>query len=121
MTETELRKLAEAATPGPWKYQKAGDTYTHIVRAGENRFLVQFPLNQEGGNNARFIAASNPTAIVALLDEITALRAKVKSQATELKNQAMAWSNVLDLDLIPQQYRTSAEEPRRAAREAGQE
>lgn len=71
----ELRKLAEAATPGPWI---AGSPIPGLVR-----FLVAdcgpigkvYPADQKPSHgttsmdDAKFIAAANPAAILALLDE----------------------------------------------------
>ena len=94
----ELRKLAEAATP-------LDLSTAQKFRDGE---YIECPVcNGEGGIDAKdycnidghaigvqiygigekmvamenFVKAANPTAVIALLDEITALRAKVKRQA----------------------------------------
>lgn len=94
----ELRKLAEAATP-------LDLSTAQKFRDGE---YIECPVcNGEGGIDAKdycnidghaigvqiygigekmvamenFVKAANPTAVIALLDELTALRAKVKAQA----------------------------------------
>lgn len=55
-------------TPGPWWYQEKSDAYTHIVRAGENRFIAQFTQDTSGVSeaNARLTAAG-PEMYEALL------------------------------------------------------
>ena len=83
----ELRRLAEAATPGPWEAFGAVDgrrgkrwlgvttdmRATESARAGDV-FAAQNCTRQD----ALFIAAANPAAVLALLDERDALAAKVE-------------------------------------------
>jgi hypothetical protein len=47
-------------TSGPWWYQEKSDAYTHIVRAGENRFLCQLAQDTSGESeaNAHLISAA---------------------------------------------------------------
>ena len=78
----DLRKLAEAATPGPWQEQFG------TVYAPDDR-IVSPPYNcsWEGGrarytgatsdSDARFIAAANPQAILALLADRDRLQAEL--------------------------------------------
>ena len=76
-TKDKLRAAAEAATPGPWRYQERSDAYTHIVRAGESYFVCQ--LSQTGKQseaNARFMALANPANVTALIDRIDELSAE---------------------------------------------
>ena len=82
-----LRRLAEAATPGPWEAFGAVDgrrgerwlgvttdmRATESARAGDV-FAAQNCTRQD----ALFIAAANPAAVLALLDERDALAAKVE-------------------------------------------
>jgi hypothetical protein len=58
-----------AHTPGPWRYQEKSDAYTHIVRAGEHRFICQLPQDTSGKAeaDARLIAAAPD--MLALLNE----------------------------------------------------
>lgn len=83
----ELRWLAEAATPGPWEAFGAVDgrrgerwlgvttdmRATESARAGDV-FAAQNCTRQD----ALFIAAANPAAVLALLDERDALAAGVE-------------------------------------------
>ena len=78
-----LRALAEAATPGPWIHW-AG---THLVirkhsgaKQAEDLRICEVSLhtrNDESRHNTAFIAAANPAAILALLDEIVALQSRL--------------------------------------------
>lgn len=95
MTEDErkrLRELAEAATPGPWReYPRCDSAGQHDACGVESEIKDEsyhsgyvsvfhsdaydectHPISAA---NAAFIAAANPTAVVALLDENERLRA----------------------------------------------
>lgn len=66
VNDIELRRLAEAATPGPW------DCTVHIGD-GEERVTV-IGLTEPGhGHDANYIAAVSPDVILALLDRLDAL------------------------------------------------
>jgi len=77
MNIEELKRLAEAATPGPWstymitmqnmcirKMNKCGYEECEIARNVHH-------------NNAAYIAAANPAAILELIAEVEALRDQV--------------------------------------------
>ena len=51
-------------TEGPWQYQEESDTYTHIVRGPNNRFICQLPQDTTGKSEAiaRLIAAAGTAA-----------------------------------------------------------
>ena len=99
----ELRRLAQAATPGPWKLLPVGDKSKCFAVADIN-FLSVLTVVDECGTSfgavyldgdAKFIAAANPTAINELLDRLEAaekerdeLRAKI--EAIE-KQKPAAW------------------------------
>ena len=79
---TKLRELAQAATDGPWVIEWAGDiehdedrglpvAILHPIDVARQVYIV----DDENGNalnvsNAEFIAAANPTVVLALLDEL---------------------------------------------------
>ena len=85
----ELRRLAEAATPGPWHaatgaalQTDAGVDATHVwyCRWRDERFLsiskvLDNELDQTTPEDAAYIAAANPAAVLALLDKLDALAA----------------------------------------------
>ncbi|HDL5068973.1 TPA: ead/Ea22-like family protein, partial [Pseudomonas aeruginosa] len=82
----ELRRLAKAATPGPWTlyvpedYQGPEELPGYGVECAEGRAIVWGALEPETGcqfdRDAEFIAAANPNTILALLDEIDQLKAE---------------------------------------------
>jgi hypothetical protein len=75
INKDELRRLAEAATPGLWHHA------TDVGQVGSvdvgDRVLAQAQQlsprdNAQRDANASFIAAANPSTILALLDELEA-------------------------------------------------
>ena len=62
----ELKRLAEAATSGPWSSMGEFDTQ-HVVRAGKQ--MVCNTLHGNDEVNALYIAAANPVAVLDLLRE----------------------------------------------------
>lgn len=85
VNKQELRRLAEAATPGPWKecgharggcscgmvWSRAADLPVAEAWRGDQ----EAPEPAEGSKaNAAFIAAANPSAILSLLDELEQYR-----------------------------------------------
>ena len=87
-THDELRKLAEAATPGPWIEDSENHPDDISIWAGpadDGQFLGNMGtdhVRQLGVTcdveraNARFIAAANPQTILALLDELGQCKAQ---------------------------------------------
>ncbi|HCF5790964.1 ead/Ea22-like family protein [Pseudomonas aeruginosa] len=79
----ELRRLAKAATPGPWvtDAQQNGAIFNIESESGdmciamsqENPAPTRLEINEQRRANAEFIAAANPKTILALLDEIDRL------------------------------------------------
>ncbi|MFN7610550.1 MAG: ead/Ea22-like family protein, partial [bacterium] len=69
---SELRRLAEAATPGEWKstYVK-GHAFDQVFV--ENVDLICDVYGRTSAD-AAYIAAANPARILALLDEVEALK-----------------------------------------------
>ncbi len=71
----ELRRLAKAATPGPWEYQAPLK-----ILAADRTSIVLIALShanyREDEANSRLIASANPKTILALLDEIARLKAE---------------------------------------------
>lgn len=79
-----LRALAQAATPGPWFVDYAGDV-------GAKRAIIADVLRERYGNNAlgfgedhataEYVAALDPSTALALVDEITRLRSAIAEVA----------------------------------------
>lgn len=83
MDTNKLKELAERATPGPWVVdaQQSGAIFNIESESGdlciamsqENPASTRLEMNEQRRVNAEFIAAANPQAILALLDEIDGL------------------------------------------------
>lgn len=96
----ELRRLAKAATPGPWTlyvpedYQGPDELPGYGVECAEGRAIVWGALEPETGcqfdRDAEFIAAANPNTILALLDEIDGLLAQHGRDSSELRGLCQA-------------------------------
>lgn len=97
----ELRRMAGAATPGPWEYQAPLK-----VLAADRTWIVLIALShanyREDEANSRFIATANPKTVLALLDEIDRLKAenealrKFSAEAYQVLGALDAPENVLD-------------------------
>ena len=77
----ELRRLAEAATPGPWRTEYlmgAGNDLLTAIVAGratpDDLRVIGSTLAERDG---KFVAAANPSVVLALLDELDALTARL--------------------------------------------
>jgi len=87
MPDVELRKLAEAATPGPWMVQQYSTHVGFSVWADGRGCIAERwyditqakPYGDEIGGNAAFIAAANPAAVLSLLDRLDAAEARVRA------------------------------------------
>ena len=80
----ELRRLAEAATPGPWEADGLEGTLDSLSTGRRVAEVTMWP-----EVDAAFIAAANPTAVLALLDDADALRAEL-AHMTEARDNARA-------------------------------
>ena len=85
----ELRRLAQAATPGPWKMLPVGDGRQKFTVAN-SEFLSILTVTDEGGAtfgtvyddaDARFIAAANPATITEILDRLEDAESDALEQA----------------------------------------
>lgn len=85
----ELRRLSLAATPGPWDVEQTSgfghDDAPYTVVDARTEQIAECWDNTPGDRspeqnaaNAAFIAAANPSTVLALLDENERLRALVK-------------------------------------------
>ena len=80
--QNELRRLAQAATPGPWKLLPVGDKSKYFAVADIN-FLSVLTVVDECGTSfgvvyldgdAKFITAANPVTVIELLDRLEEAR-----------------------------------------------
>lgn len=101
---TELRRLADAATPGPWH-----DKMHCTVNSGAPHFEVVADTEMDHGRmteNAAYIAAAHPAAVLALLDEVERLRSQLahwKTFAIHAEGERAAWKKTaqeIDAELI---------------------
>lgn len=67
---SELKRLAEAATPGPWV-----KTIDGVMPVGEKFGIFGNAAATNGEANRKFIAAANPAAVLDLIAELENLRA----------------------------------------------
>ena len=81
-TLTELRAAAEAAIPGPWKFI----TPDEVIGPDSVSICDCNSLDHEPEPNGRYIALASPTTILALLDEVAALKAQL-AEAEEASRQ----------------------------------
>ncbi|HBO2146485.1 TPA: ead/Ea22-like family protein [Pseudomonas aeruginosa] len=78
----KLRRLAKAATPGPWVSTESAESEHEqwVMTADQQWSICATHSGIEGAEcaqgNAEFIAAANPKTILALLDEIGGLKAE---------------------------------------------
>src|SRR5690606_29917376 len=93
----ELRRIAEAATPGPWRLRtdpRYDDVDRFVIASDERAHIVE---TTQGGSwtdedlaNARYIVTFDPPTVLDLLDEIERLRRQAK-KAAELVRSAVDW------------------------------
>lgn len=91
MTDDELRRLAEKATPGPYSVWDGNPWF--IQHPGElgNGSICEFQVADDedesdepgqGENNCRFFAACDPKTILSLLDRLKAAEANARTPGT---------------------------------------
>lgn len=76
----ELRRLANAATTGPWKAIQSANGERRFVcetATGLDLFVADCSMLDEGKGNATFVAAANPQTVLSLLDRIKELEAAI--------------------------------------------
>lgn len=116
----ELRRKAEAATPGPWRLFLATDARPHNVsgparwRGPDAETASLFDVNHYGSMkhgygpeqtaNAAFIAAANPAVIIDLLDRLDALEGALRRQTDNMafilnRVDLHAWQDKFDQEL----------------------
>jgi hypothetical protein len=117
MTSTpspSLRVLAEQATKGRWLIEtpmedicfsivddaKSNVDWSMIANVTwderEEKGRVGYISRTQAGRNAAYIAAANPSTVIALLDEIEALRKALVSHAHDLIEHSEALSKAID-------------------------
>ena len=85
MTRSELnqlRDLAQAATPGPWRVEAQGHASQEVARV--NNLEVAPPDSVELAHcatDAAYIAAVSPDVVLGLIDEVDRLRLLLRESA----------------------------------------
>jgi hypothetical protein len=83
---TELKRLAEAASKLPWYVAKKTRSSNFVVEADPSLKIVQTFGNSFGAeNDAAFIAASNPQAVLSLIARVEKAEAALKPFAQAAK------------------------------------
>jgi hypothetical protein len=103
LNKQALRQLATRATPGPWE-EENGEVW--IMRNGTaNSILTSIcgddTSGQQDFDNARFIAAVNPTTMLALLDELEAAEkriAELSASHSKLRDTMATIHNTIRMD-----------------------
>jgi hypothetical protein len=94
----KLRQLATRATPGPWEAQvwieTDGNEWRatgpgHEEHASDSGSEPGSPDEQAAQRDAAFIAAANPSAVIALLDQLAAMT-RARDAACDLA-KSIAW------------------------------
>lgn len=103
---TKLRKIAEAATPGPW----ATETESGVPANTSSGYAVYGEENQErddlpgitgyhdestSAENARHIAAFDPPTVLALLAELDQARTTIRAMRLEAMNTASSTDRIV--------------------------
>lgn len=93
MDIAKLKELAEAATPGPWTINEKDPDVLYEIEIGANAqggYIEQkpyYPMAPELVEDARFIAAANPAAVLELIEQLEfaeGMLAGFKEQRDEL-------------------------------------
>lgn len=122
MNDSELRALAEKATPGPWALAGwSGNTVLTKAWVDFDKGLVPRPKSWTAISapiiDSRYIAAADPTTVLALLDRIAKLEAALRPvaiMADEMEKAASA--DRLRLVQVSQElFRDTISGPLRAA------
>lgn len=115
-----LRKAAIVATGGKWVFSRSGvnsNVQAPIeLQKGGRALVVLCKLNNAGWsgqiqteNNAKFIAAANPSTVLALLDELEAAEELVELQRFKLERQAEDLHQAKSLESIHRDKRFEVE------------
>jgi hypothetical protein len=72
MDDAELKRMAEAATPGPWEIDVFGDTSVKTPNPRNAHVATT-----SKGRDANFIALANPRVVLGLLARLSAAEARV--------------------------------------------
>lgn len=83
MNTDELKKLAEAASPGPWWLYERDKDGNSVVSDPNNERQVKRWIDCNNKRDAAFIAAANPATVLELIAERDELLEVLKAVADE--------------------------------------
>lgn len=89
----ELKWLAEAATPGKWRVEST--IYRHMAaEIVAHLGIAQIWHGENAMDDAAFIAAANPAAILSLIERVEKAEAKAATARSEALEEAVeaAWT-----------------------------
>lgn len=96
---SELKELAQMATPGPWGVSRDGMTVvsnmSHPIATLSDEFHRKL-LRGETGRDAEFIAEFSPNFVLSLIDRLEAAEARVKEQQDEIERLNKESQNLSD-------------------------
>lgn len=93
---TELRRIAQAATPGPWRMHDLDDSdVTAYITSAALPPIMPDLAEVRFADDARYIAAFSPPTVLALLDRVEHLEHKVVSQRLALQRLQDAHNRLL--------------------------
>ncbi len=82
----ELRRLAENATPGPWVHEWVdGDDWWAVYGCPTGDMVCPEVCTMWGSDEAAYIAAANPAAVLGLLDRLAHMREARDNARTEVE------------------------------------
>lgn len=86
----ELKRLAKAATPGPWQVSLNGSGEDGWVEDSNSQYLTTGYEGEMAAKDVRFIAAANPAAVLALIERVEELTGAniVNRNAIRLQREA---------------------------------
>src|SRR5690606_38182934 len=90
----ELRRIAEAATPGPWAvnpFKALVDEMATLTPVCAMLWPTELRTEEQTLSNALHIAAFDPTTVLALLDRIEALEAVLRLVYDEFVLDVARW------------------------------
>lgn len=76
-----LKRLAEQATPGPWRVNMKGHSYHEVARVNDLEIAPPNSVDLSHWTvDAAYIAAASPDVVLALLGEVDKLRAALATR-----------------------------------------
>lgn len=87
-----LKRLAEQATPGPWRVNMKGHSYHEVARVNDLEIAPPNSVDLSHWTvDAAYIAAASPDVVLALLREIERLRAALTEANAQTERFEREW------------------------------